>query len=239
MPMTGYYEKNLSGRRLQHCYEIAPPRVRQYLDAEIEHVISRLRPSDTVLELGCGYGRVALRLAETARHVVGIDTSLESIALARELAGDDSRCRFRVMDALDLCYQDASFDAVVCVQNGICAFGVDREALLREALRVARPGGRVLFSTYSDRFWPHRLEWFEAQAEAGLVGEIDHSLSGNGVIVCEDGFRVGRMSREDWKNLCARVGVEPGITEVDGSSVFCEIAMRKEERIDHESAGRS
>jgi len=224
--MTGYYDKNLSGQRLRRCYEIAPPHVQRYLDAEIEHVIRRLRPSDTVLELGCGYGRVALRLAEVALRVVGIDTSLESIALARKLAGDDSRCRFQVMDALDLRYPDESFDAVVCVQNGVCAFGVDREKLLREALRVARPGGRVLFSTYAERFWPHRLEWFEAQAEAGLVGEIDYSRSRDGVIVCKDGFRVGRMSREDWKKLCTRVAVEPEITEVDGSSLFCEIVKR-------------
>jgi 2-polyprenyl-6-hydroxyphenyl methylase/3-demethylubiquinone-9 3-methyltransferase len=179
--MTSYYSKKLSGRRLQRCYEIASPRIRQYLEAEIRHVLKRLEPTGSVLELGCGYGRVALRLAEIAGRVVGIDTAEESLALAREKAGPDSRCEFILMDAVDLHFPDDAFDRVVCVQNGICSFRVDQKKLLRESLRVVRPGGLVLFSTYSDSFWQHRLEWFEAQAAEGLaqaLGGWIHSLQG-------------------------------------------------------------
>jgi 2-polyprenyl-6-hydroxyphenyl methylase/3-demethylubiquinone-9 3-methyltransferase len=224
--MTSYYSKSLSGRRLERCYEIASPRVRRYLEAEIEHVLKRLRPTDAVLELGCGYGRVALRLAEVAGRVVGIDTAEESLVLGREMADQESRCEFMNMDALDLRFPDGAFDAVVCIQNGICAFGVDQEALLREALRVVRPEGFAQFSTYSDSFWPHRLAWFEAQAAEGLVGPIDHAASGDGVIVCKDGFRAGRLTPEEMQELCARLGVEAQITEVDRSSVFCEIVKQ-------------
>lgn len=224
--MTGYYARKLSGERLKRCYEVASPRVQRYLDAEIAHVRSRLRPEDAVLELGCGYGRVAVCLAETARRVVGIDTAEESLGLARAMSGPGSRCEFRNMNALDLRFPGGEFDAVVCVQNGICAFGVDQEALLREALRVARAGGIVLFSTYSDRFWAHRLEWFEAQADAGLIGPIDRAASRGGVIVCTDGFRAGRLTPGDFRTLCSRLDVESEITEVDESSVFCEIRVR-------------
>lgn len=221
--MTGYYAEKLSGHRLKRCYELATHRVRQYLEAEIQHVLSRVRSTDIVLELGCGYGRVALRLAEVVRRMVGIDTARESIEMARELAGVNSRCEFLKMDALDVRYSAGKFDAVICVQNGICAFGVNQEALLREALRVTRLRGIILFSTYSDRFWRHRLEWFQAQAEADLIGPIDYDTSGDGVIVCKDGFRAGRFTPEDWRLLCSRIGCDPEIMEVDGSSVFCEI----------------
>jgi len=221
--MENYYEASLSGERLRRCYEIAPPRVRQYLEAEIRFVLSRLRSADVVLDLGCGYGRVAVRLAEIAGRVVGIDTSSESLDLARRMAGPNSACEFLKMNAVDLAFPAGAFDAVVCVQNGICAFGVDRAKLVREALRVARPGGRLLFSSYSEAFWPYRLSWFEVQAKAGLVGAIDTSATGDGVIVCEDGFRVGLMSPEALRSLCASLGLACDITEVDGSSVFCEI----------------
>lgn len=221
--MTDYYAESLSGRRLQLCYELAAPRVRQYLEAEIRHVMSRLGPSDTVLELGCGYGRVALRLADVVQRIVGIDTAEESIEIARELASTSTNCEFLNMNALDLRFADGEFDAVICVQNGICAFGVDQVDLLRESLRVTASGGIMLFSSYSDQFWRHRLAWFEAQAAAGLVGPVDHAASGEGVIVCKDGFSAGRASPEDWRLLCSRLGCGFEIVEVDESSVFCEI----------------
>jgi 2-polyprenyl-6-hydroxyphenyl methylase/3-demethylubiquinone-9 3-methyltransferase len=223
--MSSYYSKSLAGLRLERCYEVASPRVRQYLEAEIRHVQQRLQSTDEVLELGCGYGRVAFRLADVAKRVVGIDSADESIDLAREL-DDKTRCEFYDMDALDLRFPDNSFDAVICIQNGICAFRIDREALLREALRVARKGGRLLFSTYAERFWSHRLAWFEAQAEEGLVGPIDQEASGDGVIICEDGFRSGQLSPKEIQALCAGLGIVAELTEVDGSSLFFEILKR-------------
>jgi SAM-dependent methyltransferase len=223
--MQGYYSAKLSGDRLQQCYELASTRVKQYLEAEIEFVLIRLRPTDSVLDLGCGYGRVAFRLADVAARVVGIDTSSESLALARHFTRAESRCQFLQMDASAPTFRDGAFDVVVCVQNGICAFAVDPERLMREALRLTRPGGRVLFSTYSAAFWPERLRWFESQAAAGLVGAIDYDHTKNGTIVCKDGFRAGTFSTEAFHVLCRRLGVEPVITNVDDSCVFCEILL--------------
>jgi 2-polyprenyl-6-hydroxyphenyl methylase/3-demethylubiquinone-9 3-methyltransferase len=175
-----------------------------------------------VLELGCGYGRVVSALAGAAARVVGIDTAQESVALARQLAGERSRIDFAVMDATATAFVDGAFDVVLCVQNGICAFGVDREVLVREAARVCQSGGRILFSSYAEAFWPHRLQWFERQAEEGLVGKIDREHTGDGVIVCRDGFRAGFLRPIDFEAVWARAGLTPRISEVDESSVFCE-----------------
>jgi SAM-dependent methyltransferase len=69
--MSGYYREKLSANRLERVYAIAPPRVRQYLDAEIDHVLALVGPNDAVLELGCGYGRVLALLA----RIVEVDSS--------------------------------------------------------------------------------------------------------------------------------------------------------------------
>ena len=130
------------------------------------------------------------------------------------------------MDAADLGFCDGSFDLVACVQNGISAFKVDQERLIREALRVTRPGGSVLFSSYSERFWPERLNWFRIQADNGLLGEIDEEATGNGVIVCKDGFRATTVGPEDFFALAEKIAVDPEITEVDESSLFCEIVKQ-------------
>ena len=223
--MAGYYADKLSAQRLRECYEIAPPRVRRYLDAEIQHVLSKIKPSDTVLELGCGYGRALEKLVPNAAAVVGIDTSRSSLDFAKNVLSEASNCHLLVMDAVALSFGDAVFDVVVCIQNGISAFKVNQLDLVRESIRVTRPGGTILFSSYSDRFWRARLEWFELQAAHGLIGDIDRGRTRDGVIVCRDGFKATTVGPDGFRALASLLGVRPIIEEVDGSSIFCEILV--------------
>ena len=223
--MSGYYCQTLSAERLRLCYELAPPRVQRYLQAEIDFALGRIAPTDAVLEMGCGYGRVLAQLIDRARLIVGIDTSRESLRLAREMIGDSLSCRLHEMDAAAMSFPDHSFNVVLCIQNGISAFGVDRRTLFQEAIRVTAPGGMVLFSSYSPRFWDDRLAWFRIQSEHGLLGEIDEDATGDGIIVCKDGFRATTVSDDEFLALCAECGVEGRITEVADSSIFCEIEI--------------
>lgn len=223
--MKAYYTEKLAAERLMRCYEIAPVRVRQYLEAEIEFCTSKIMPSDTVLELGCGYGRVLQRLIDKAQTLVGIDTSLSSLQLARKLLRNVSAPRLFCTNAIALGLANQVCDVVLCIQNGISAFHVDQRALLQEAVRVTRPRGRVLFSSYSEKFWTYRLEWFRLQAAHGLIGEIDEEATGNGVIVGKDGFRATTVSPEAFRVLAADAGVSAAIIEVDHSSIFCEIRV--------------
>ena len=217
-----YYSQRLSAERLRRCYEIAPERVKQYLQAEIDFVASRIMPGDLILELGCGYGRVIKPLSRPAGSIIGIDTSKESLQMAVRQLKNFGNCRLSQMDAASLGFRDAVFDLVICVQNGISAFKIDQLRLIKESLRVVRPGGMALFSSYAEIFWPERLHWFELQAREGLVGEIDYAKTGNGVIVCHDGFRATTIGPNDFRALAARIGIIPIITKVDGSSLFCE-----------------
>jgi SAM-dependent methyltransferase len=222
--MYRYYDDRLSAERLKQVYEIAPPRIRQYLEAETAHVLERIRPGDTVLDLGCGYGRILPRLAGRAGLTVGIDTSFSSLALGRRDLAHLRDCLMLCMNAVSLGFGNAVFDCVVCIQNGISAFHVDRRGLIREAVRVTRHGGTVLFSTYSDRFWNDRLEWFRLQSEAGLLGEIDYRKTRDGVIACKDGFTGTAVRPEEFKTLTSDLDADVTIMEVDGSSLFCEIS---------------
>jgi len=221
--MADYYARALSAERLRRCYAVAPPRVRRYLEEEIRFVARDLAPGQRVLELGCGYGRVAVPLARTAGLVVGVDTALASLRLARATLPAGVPCRYVAMDAARLGFRDGAFDAVVCVQNGICAFHQDPARLLGEALRVVRPGGRIWFSTYAEAFWPERLDWFRRQAAEGLVGPIDEGATRPGTVVCLDGFTAGTFSEDGFRALCAPFGITPALTVVDGSSLFCAI----------------
>ena len=221
-----YYSESLAAERLKRCYDIAPPRVRQYLRAEVNFVLDNVRPGDIVLDLGCGYGRAIPQLAQKAGFVVGIDTSLSSLGFGLSFLQGVRNCLLLKMDAGGMSFFAGAFDAVVCVQNGISAFQVEPFRLFSESIRVARDHGIILFSTYSEKFWQPRLEWFRLQAAEGLVGEIDEEKTGDGVIVCKDGFKATTFSPEQFLALTSKFSVDVNIVEVDQSSLFCLIKKK-------------
>lgn len=223
--MKDYYSKKLCAERLRRVYELAPPRVRQYLEAEIQFVLGHIRPNAFVLELGCGYGRVLEVLNTKTDRLIGIDTSHDSLLMVRDWVNDSYSPSLLTMNAVELGFRDKCFDLVACIQNGISAFKVNQEQLIRETLRVIRPGGSALFSSYSEQFWHERLTWFRIQAENGLLGEIDENATKNGVIVCKDGFRATTIGPDDFRFLASKIGAPYTITEVDNSSIFCDIAV--------------
>jgi ubiquinone/menaquinone biosynthesis C-methylase UbiE len=221
----GYYDEKLSASRLKRCYEIAPPRVKQYLQAEMDHVLTYIKPSDKVLDLGCGYGRTLGMLSGKAGRVVGIDTSMASLRMAQPAIINPANSFLAQMNAVHLGFAANSFDMVICIQNGISAFKVDRLELIRESIRVIRPGGKALFSTYAEKFWPDRLHWFELQAQEGLLGDIDYTKTGNGVIICVDGFKATTVTPDEFLSLASSLNLKTNIIEVDKSSLFYEIEV--------------
>jgi len=178
-----------------------------------------------VLDLGSGYGRVAVRLAGKAGSVIGIDISGDNIKLAAQKFGKIINLEFLKMDVSALTFEDNIFDLVICIQNGISAFKVPPEKLMGEAVRVTKGGGSVLLSSYSGKIWDARLEWFEIQTAYGLIGEIDYENTGNGEIVCKDGFTATTYTEKDFMELALNLGLNARVFEVDESSVFCEIIV--------------
>jgi SAM-dependent methyltransferase len=227
MLMEGYYTKKLAADRLERCYEIATPAVVRYLKREIGHVLEKVGEHYLVLELGCGYGRAMKPLCSKAGFVIGVDTAPQNIEYGLKYLKKQKNSRLLCMNAAAPAFCDGLFDTVVCIQNGICAFHEDKETLMREAVRITRDGGCVLFSSYSEKFWEKRLEWFYLQAQEGLLGRIDEEKTKNGVIVCTDGFEVTTETPEGFCTLATGLGLDYRITEVDRSSVFCEITVRR------------
>jgi SAM-dependent methyltransferase len=108
-----------------------------------------LGPSDHLLDIACGAGGPALRLARlTGCRVTGIDIHEQGIARARDRAareGLGERATFEVVDASGrLPFGDAAFDVVTCI-DAINHFP-NRLAVLLEWRRVLKPGGRLLFA---------------------------------------------------------------------------------------------
>ncbi len=217
--MGNYYREALNGSKLAGVYDTSIERIRQFLDAEIAFVRSRLSQSDTVLELGAGYGRIMRELAPYVAEIMGIDISEGSVAYGRDYLREAPNVRLEVGDAFSHGFS-SRFDAVLCLQNGISAIKGDRDALVDGALAALKPGGRLFLSSYAARFWETRLAWFEEQAAKGLLGPIDREATKNGVIRCLDGFSATTASEGELRAIAERVGRSCEIVEVDASSLF-------------------
>jgi SAM-dependent methyltransferase len=220
--MRSYYDE-LSAARLRRVYELGSPEVQAYLKAEVDFLLATIQSGSRVLELGCGYGRVLSALVSSGAWLVGIDLSLSSLALAHHEQFVGSSNSLVQMDASALCFRPASFDLVCCPQNGISALHVDQRQLMAAALRLLTPGGKALFFSYADAFWPHRLAWFRVQAAHGLVGEIDESATGDGTIVCKDGFTATTVTPERFTELTSGLNAEVTVSILQNSSVVCSV----------------
>jgi SAM-dependent methyltransferase len=112
-----------------------------------------------VLEVGCGPGRLSIRLArQHGLEVTGLDLDRAMIERARANAdrrgdGDERRPSFLVGDVASLAFPDRSFDLVVSTLS--MHHWADPTAGLAEIGRVLRPGGRALVWDFRPGVRPH------------------------------------------------------------------------------------
>jgi demethylmenaquinone methyltransferase/2-methoxy-6-polyprenyl-1,4-benzoquinol methylase len=107
--------------------------------------LATVRPGDRALDLCCGTGDITFALARAGASAQGLDFSEPMLAVARKRQARSQNLRsipFLQGDAQQLPFPDASF-AVVTVGYGLRNLQ-DWERGVREMLRVARPGGRIL-----------------------------------------------------------------------------------------------
>ena len=97
-----------------------------------------------VLELGCGIGSVAAYLAANYQmNVCGTDYDAEQIQIARDMQPQNAHLRYRVEDAANLSFQDASFDLVV--SQNVFHHIPQWETATAEVARVLRAGGYFIW----------------------------------------------------------------------------------------------
>ena len=163
-------------------------------------IASRLAHLQTgrLLEVAAGTGIVTATLAAALPRVEITATDLNQPMLDR--ASTIHGVNFRQADALDLPFDDGSFNAVVC-QFGVMFFP-DKAAAFREARRVLRPGGHFVFNVWDSvddnsvvaallaglrRWRPDQPSWFMERTPCGYRDPaiIQADLAAGGFADCQ------------------------------------------------------
>jgi ubiquinone/menaquinone biosynthesis C-methylase UbiE len=121
---------------------------RPFFWRELEYLKKYVFRGDSVLDIGCGNGRLVDLLGDTDIEYTGVDFSKELIAIAQSTRG--TKGTFLKADALALPFEDSSFDVVysVAVLHHIPS-QENRKQFVREAFRVLKPGGVCVFTVWN------------------------------------------------------------------------------------------
>ena len=117
-------------------------------------------PEDTVLDVACGGGIIVCAFAPHVKHVTGIDLTPAMLDRCRKLASEKgtSNVAWQQGDVTKLPFPDASFSILV-TRFSFHHF-VDPLAVLKEMVRVCKPGGRVvLVDMYASEDAAKASEW--------------------------------------------------------------------------------
>jgi ubiquinone/menaquinone biosynthesis C-methylase UbiE len=133
---------------LAEKYSRQPVANPEAFERKIAVTTSRMTARDVVLDVGCGTGSLALRLAPSAAHVHGLDLSSEMIRIAKGKAAAQS--------VGNVTFHVGAFDDSVPFEpeslDGLCAYSLlhlveDRSATLKQIYRLLKPGGFFISST--------------------------------------------------------------------------------------------
>ncbi|KAJ4307478.1 hypothetical protein N0V84_012703 [Fusarium piperis] len=105
---------------------------------------------DTIIDIGCGPGTAARKLAPKFKNAIGLDPSEGMISTARSLSNPDEGIRFEVSSAetlgseLETPIPEESVDVITAAT---CAHWFDMPRFWERAAKVLKPGGTVAFWT--------------------------------------------------------------------------------------------
>ncbi len=124
-----------------------PAEMLEYLEEEVSYYKKNI-PAGRILDVGCGEGRILSRLDNHITHGHGIDINETSVQLCKE---NLPKNKYKVGSITETGYPDSYFDCIVLSFNLLGNLDNDKDLAIREIRRILKPGGMVLFSTYSQR----------------------------------------------------------------------------------------
>mmetsp|Transcript_13232 Transcript_13232/g.18738 ORF Transcript_13232/g.18738 Transcript_13232/m.18738 type:complete len:350 (-) Transcript_13232:151-1200(-) len=221
--IAGFYDRSSQlwedvwGEHMHHGYYIPEDRT-DHVQAQIDLIdevlkwasVDPSKPPTKVVDVGCGIGGSSRHIAtKYGCSAQGITLSPYQANRGNELAKEQGladQTNFQVADALDMPFEDNTFDLVWSLESG--EHMPDKKQFVNELFRVATPGGRIIVVT-----WCHRdLEEGETsltRKEEKLLAKINRAYylprwcSVNDYVELMKEQGATDIRREDWSYIIA------------------------------------
>ena len=146
------------------------------LDRKVAETVA-IKPTDLVLDAGCGVGGSAIFLAKNYHcRIEGITLSQKQVDFARAKTFQNQlqdRISFSVVNFTNTPFQDETFDVVWAIES-VCHTS-EKQAFLNEAFRILKPKGRLIIA---DFFGNHDSskdgqQWMQKWARAKAIPKFE------------------------------------------------------------------
>ncbi len=148
-----------------------------------------LKPTDRVLDLGCGTGELAQRLLTTQPEltITGVDLSPQMLAIARAKCAAYPQARFLEGSATALPFPDHHFDWVV--SSSVFHYFSQPQEVLAEFRRILNPRGHIVILDWCRDYWVCQvydwlLPWLDPTYHGCYsAGEFQALIQGTGLVL--------------------------------------------------------
>lgn len=172
-------------------FDISKSKFQQYRVKNVFNIYTPL-PSDTVLDMGIGWGTFTFSTAQFCKFVIGIDYSFTSALLCSRRLHDQPKMNIQLAcaDVQAVPIQTGSFDVVISADLIEHLYPAQFEGFLNECARLLKKQGKLVLWTPHDGHW---AEWMkknrlfldshESHVDYKSMSKIQDALLNHGFIV--------------------------------------------------------
>ncbi len=203
----------------QNYIKNSDPLIKDWLRKENNYLKENIKKGTVVLDVGCGFGRNIKAIENIARKNVGIDNNKPLCEKITKKLSKFKNVEFFCENAEKMHFPDNTFDYVICMGNTFGDFAKNKLKILKEMKRVAKTGGKIIISVYSEKALDIRKK------EYSRIG-IKIKKTKNGTIYSDNHLILEQFDKKKLRRIFNSAKLKVKIIKLNPISYICEAVVK-------------
>jgi ubiquinone/menaquinone biosynthesis C-methylase UbiE len=193
----------------------ASPLIKDWLEKENDYLKQNIKKNSIILDVGCGFGRNIEAINGICKKIVGIDHNKKLLEGTKKKMKKFGNIEILFGEATNLKFPENYFDYAICMGNTFGNLGENKIKALKEMKRVAKNGGTIIISVYSEKALEERLASY---SRAGVeIAKIEGTT-----VITKEGFEFEQFTKEELTKIFETTGLKPEIKELNQILYICK-----------------